>query len=180
MEFQSVVSVCSGRSFVELPVRAFPTVESAQARLDEAVARLEHLRRGQAPRPEVRTAECDWFGAEEMLTLARAYAAGRVAQVARESLPAEVQVIRVGPLFFVGWPAETFVDFALELKSSRPGVQLITLANGELQGYLVTQEAVDGGGYEASNALFESPKSARLLMQASLQLLRDLPESGLS
>ena len=47
----------------------------------------------------------------------------------------------------------------------------ISYANGELQGYLVTQEAADEGGYESSNAIFKSPESGELLLQKTFELL---------
>jgi hypothetical protein len=45
------------------------------------------------------------------------------------------------------------------------------MSNGELQGYLVTEEALAEGGYEASNALFKSPDGANILMDLAAELL---------
>jgi neutral ceramidase len=112
----------------------------------------------------------DWFGAEEGLTLAKAAEAGRLDAVYRSCLPAEIQAIRVGPWWFVGWPGEIFVEYALAVKAQRPHTFIISLANGELQGYIATEEAADGGGYEASNALF-APLSGQILVDATLELL---------
>ena len=50
--------------------------------------------------------------------------------------------MRIGPWFFVGWPGEAFVEFALMVKASHPNCYVISMANGELQGYLVTEEAM--------------------------------------
>jgi hypothetical protein len=41
-----------------------------------------------------------------------------------------------------------------------------------LQGYLVTQEAIDKNVYEAGNATFKSPDSPRMLVDATVKLLR--------
>jgi len=155
---------CASRG-VRLPMRTLDAPEVAQMQLDRAKARLEHLRTSEAPCTEVRTAECDWFGAEETLVLARAATSGRLAAAAEACLPAEVQVFHVGP-----W---CFVEFALRVKARRPNTYVISLANGELQGYLVTAEAVAEGGYEASNALFASPASGDLFVQTTLELLGD-------
>ena len=46
----------------------------------------------------------------------------------------------------------------------------ICLTNGELHGYLVTPEAAEEGGYEASNSLF-GPEAAEELYQSTLRLL---------
>lgn len=158
------------QTLVDLPVRDFGAVETARQRRDVALQCLEDLRSGDAPRVQVRTAEVDWFGAEEALVLAEAAAAGRVAGVAAECLPAEVQLISLGSWAFVGWPAEVFVEYALALKARCADTFLITLANGEAQGYLVTAEAAAEGGYEASNALFDGPEAGRRLLEATVAL----------
>ena len=157
---------------VYLPVREFASVADAERRLRHSLMRLEGLRRAKAPRAAVRTAECDWFGAAETVTLARAAADGRLADVVRSCMPAEVQCIRINDWNFVGWPGELFVEFALQVKAQRPNTFIINYANGELQGYLVTQQAVDEGGYEASNALFKSPEGGDAIVRATLELLK--------
>jgi hypothetical protein len=65
------------------------------------------------------------------------------------------------------------VEYALALKKRHPNVFPISLANGELQGYIVTQEAVAEGGYEASNALF-SWRSGPLLVEAAAELVAEM------
>ena len=87
-------------------------------------------------------------------------------------MPAEIQVIHIGPWTLVGWPGEVFVEFALRVKRHHPQTFVVTYANGELQGYLVTESAARDGGYEAANALFKSPESGKLLVDETLKLLR--------
>lgn len=160
------------RTTIEMPLRTFPSAAEAQQKLDQSIDRLERLRKSAAPRTQIRTAECDWFGAAETRTLAQAAADGRLADYAASCMPAEIQLIRIGQWNFVGWPGEMFVEFSLEVKARHPNTFIISYANGELQGYLVTRQAVDEGGYEASNALFQSPESGDLLVKATLDLLK--------
>jgi hypothetical protein len=157
---------------VVLPLREFPDEDVASERLHQARRNYERLVEAHASAPQVRTAECDVFGAEETLTLARASAEGRLAAYAATCLPAEIQILQVGPWTYLAIPGELFVEFALALESEFPNTFVVTLANGELQGYLVTEEAVREGGYEASNALFKSPDSGQLLIAAAGELLR--------
>lgn len=157
---------------VELPLRDFPNAAEAETKLSASIKRLADLRNARAPRAEVRTAECDWFGAAETLTLARAATDGKLARFAATCMPAEVQLIRIGDWKFIGWPGEMFIEFGLSIKARCPNAFIITYANGELQGYLVTQQAVDEGGYEASNALFKSPDGGKMLVDATLDLLK--------
>jgi hypothetical protein len=86
-------------------------------------------------------------------------------------MPAEISLMRIGPWSFAGWPGEAFVEFPLQVKSACPTCYVIALANGELQGYIVTEEAVRQGWYEASNALFSSPESGIALVRTTLELL---------
>jgi hypothetical protein len=157
---------------VDLPLRSFPSEADAKSKLDRAVERLAQLRSTNASRTDVRTAEVDWFGAQETLHLARASATGRVAQVAQTCMPAEVQLMRIGDWNFVAWPGEMFIEFALEVKAEHPNTFVISYANGELQGYVVTRQAVEEGGYESANAIFKSPESGEMLVQKTLELLR--------
>lgn len=157
-----------------LPVRSFPSSDEAQDRLTAARQRLDELRQAGAAKAAVRTAECDWFGAQETLTLARAAETGEVARAAETCNPAEVQVFRIGPALFIGWPGEVFVEHALAVRDRFPDAHIITLANGDLQGYLVTQEAVDEGAYEAGNAIMASPAGGDMLVAATCEVAEQL------
>jgi len=105
--------------------------------------------------------------------MAKAAAQGRLSQVYEAALPAEIQIIKIGQWAFVGWQGEIFVDYALSLKKLFTDTFVISCANGELQGYIVTKEANDEGGYEASNALF-SYKSGDIMVQKTAELLRTM------
>jgi neutral ceramidase len=174
MTFQDNVKLNAAVKLIdELPRKQFPGVEQARAALKNAVARLESLRKNNAPRQEVRTAECDWFGAEETLTLSKAAADGMLEQSYNRCLPAEIQAIKVGGWNFVGWQGEIFIEYALEVKQKAPESFVISLANGEMQGYIVTREAAEEGGYEASNALF-SYQAGEVFVNETLKLLKAL------
>ena len=71
----------------------------------------------------------------------------------------------MGPLRFVGWPGELFVEHALALKARASSVYVITLANGELCGYIATPAAVSQGAYEATNAIFTVANGPRFVEQ---------------
>jgi hypothetical protein len=91
--------------------------------------------------------------------------------------PAEIQVVRIGPWRFVAWPGEFFVEYGLQLKASAPDAFLITLANGELQGYIATPEADARGVYEARNAVF-APANGAAFVAATLKTLAGLGHAG--
>jgi neutral ceramidase len=91
--------------------------------------------------------------------------------VAASVMPAEIMLMRIGPWCFVGWPGEAFVEFSLAVKAKYPNCHVISLANGELQGYLVTEEAVRERWYEAMNSLFDCPRAGMMLVEKTLELL---------
>lgn len=173
-DFRDDVALAAGQRKVELVPNAFPPVGEAQASLREACGRYEELKRAGASSAAVRTAECVVFGCEESLTLARAQTSGEVAQWQERYRSAEVQSFRIGDLFVAALPGEQFVEYGLEIKSRAPGrTFVISLANGELQGYIVTPEAGIAGGYESAFALFR-PESGARMVTATLNLLQEL------
>lgn len=169
--FRPVEMVAARRVMLELEPRHFPSVEQAREVLRQTRARYGQLRAAGAPTQHVRTAECDVFGAEKTVLFAEAEADGRLEHAIRCASPAEIQVIRIGPWRFVGWPGEFFVEYGLALKARAPaGTYLVTLANGELQGYIATPEAVAAGLYEATNAVFAAQNGERFV-ERTLELL---------
>ncbi len=170
IEYTADVRLRARRTFIDPPRRDFPPIHETEKRLAMVRRRFERLKNDQAPPEIVRTAECDLFGAEETLTLARAAAEGRIDATYESILPAEIQLISIGPWTYIGWPGECFVEYSLTVKAERPDTFVISLANGELQGYIVTEEAETEGGYEASNSLFK-PHTGQLLIEATRKLL---------
>ena len=155
---------------LEAVPRQFPTPEAAAKRLALVRAHYARLKEEGAARQTVRTAECDVFGAEETAELARAALDGRLAAAIAQCMPAEIQAIAIGPWTLVGWPGEFFVEYALELRRRSPGTFVVTMANGDLQGYIVTEEAAARGCYEATNAVFAHSTGPRFIA-ATLALL---------
>ncbi len=173
IEFSDSVTLRAAQEYLELVRRGFPSVVDAEAHLKKSVETLERLRTTGASSQDVRTAECDWFGAEETLTLAKAAVDGKLDATYDKCMPAEIQILTVGEWSFAGWCGEVFVDFPLAVKAESDNVFIIALANGELQGYIVTEAAAAEGGYEASNALF-APESGDMMVAKTLTMLEML------
>ncbi|MFA9477548.1 neutral/alkaline non-lysosomal ceramidase N-terminal domain-containing protein [Phycisphaerales bacterium AB-hyl4] len=174
LEWRAELPVSCQSSQLQLPARRLPELDEAERRLTASAERFESLRQQGAPRPKVRTAEVDWFGAQRTLNLTRAAAEGGMQAAIDMRSPTEIQLITVGPWTFIAWPGEVFVEFGLKVKARHANVQLITYANGENGGYLVTREAVDEGGYEATSALFQSPDGGDALVAATLEQLESI------
>lgn len=180
IEHRADISVAAERVHTELTRRQMPSVAEAQQALDRSVARLRDLREAGAAREVVRTAECDWFGAEEALTLARASQEGWLASAYEACLPCEIQAIGLGPWIFVGWPGEIFVEYALAVREAHENVYAVSMANGELQGYIVTEGAARQERYEALNSIFDYRSGESLLRETRLlieRLRREHPDA---
>ena len=159
---------------LELPRRNMPSVEWAVANRDRAKAHFEELKANPAAdKRETRTAEVDWFGSEEALLLATLGANNELEDVYASCLPAEIQVIKVGDHRWAAWPGEVFVEFGLELKKAFKNVSLIGYANGDLQGYVVTREAVEKRYYESGNSFFDV-SAGYLMLEATQKLIEKL------
>ena len=176
MDFKSCVPISCRSGMVDLPLRALPSVAQAEAELQAARTRWEKLRRDGGPHAEVRTAECDCFGAEKTVVLAKTVESGELEAALASILPAEIQVFSIGPRTYVTWPGEMFVEFGLAVSAARPETCVISLTNGYLGGYLVTREAVDRRFYEAGNALLASPAAGELLVGATRRLIEKIPQ----
>ena len=178
--FKDWVPISVRHSSVMLPKKTFVPVEAAEKKVILVKNKLEKMRLDKAPASEIRTVECDWFGAEENKKLAEMTASREIDQIYQSVLPLEINVIGIDDSHFVFLPGEMFVEYSLIIKEKSP-VQtfVISLSNGVLAGYLVTEEAEEEGGYEASNSIFPA-KAGQIIVNEVLTILRekDLHEEG--
>ncbi len=154
----------------DLERKTFPKTEQAKKKLKKLLVKMEQMVEAHAPHPEIRTLECDIFGAEETVTLSELSENGELDKYYDLSLPAEIQLLVVGPWKFIGWSGEIFVEYGLAVKKQFEDTFVITMANGEFQGYIVTPEAAEEGGYEASNSLF-TPEAGNMLVRGTEKVL---------
>ncbi|MBI3985512.1 MAG: hypothetical protein HY343_01215 [Lentisphaerae bacterium] len=172
--FTSAVPLAGGLGQVTLPRRQLPSLEEAQRALAARHADYERLKKDRAGHGPVRTAECAIFGAEETVALSQAQQSGAIDAALAGYIPADVQALRIGEACVAGLPGECFVEYALAIKKRAPRKTfVVSLVNGELQGYIVTPEAAAAGGYEAANSLF-LPESGALLVNEALAMVEKL------
>lgn len=157
----------------DLPRRSFPDVAWAELQRDASRARFEELKKGSGTPQAVRSAEVDWFGSEELLYLSCKAHSGGLEPYYESCLPAEVQIIKVWEWIFAAWPGEIFVEYGLALKQRFEKFSLITCANGELQGYIVTKGSLEKGYYEAGNSLFDY-RTGELFQEQTIELLNSM------
>jgi len=170
-DFDSHPRLGSSSEKLSIQGKIFPSLAEATLQLDAARRNYDALRLAQAARAEIRTAECTVFGAEEVLTLAKAEASGEAEVLRHHAKEAEIQCFQLGEAFLVAWPGEFFVEYGLEVKAQASKRTFITtMANGELHGYIVTPEAAELGGYESRMSLFPAATGAKFV-ESTLGLL---------
>lgn len=173
ISFSADVPISVRQKLTDLPKRQFPSVEWAKKNRDDTKRKFEELRNSSASPQQIRTAEVDWFGSEELLFLSSLAQSNGLDSGYGTILPAEIQIIKIGDRAFIAWPGEVFVEYGLELKKQFGNISLITCANGELQGYLVTKEADDKGFYEAGNSFFDY-NAGEIMSEKTIELLTEM------
>ncbi len=172
VEYSADISLLVIQKNIDLPRRNFPELSQAKTNRDAALKHFEHLKNSSKNNQEIRTAEVDWFGAEELLHLTSLKQSGALEKAYQSCLPAEIQVIKIENWSFVAWPGEIFVEYLLTLKDRLKNTFLITLANGDLQGYIATKQAEKQGYYEASNSLFDT-LAGDVLVTETVKLIKE-------
>ncbi len=147
------------KSILDIPIREVP-----QDRLESARKAFEG--RSLVPAPTERNDIVN----RELLLLAEERAKD-------PNVHAELFAVKIGKSGIIGIPAEFFCELGLQIKS-RSNLKptfVIELANGCV-GYIPTEEAFLGGGYETdlvrSSKLI--PKAGEMVVQKSLELLNSL------
>lgn len=170
--FTGQLSLGAWQEMIDLKPKRFPSLKEAEGNLRAARQVYRKLRSSNAPRAEIRTAECTVFGAEEVYTLAEAEANGDADALRERYRQVELQLLEIGEHRLVAWPGEFFVEYGLSVKRNAPcHTWITTMANGELHGYIVTPEAEKLGGYEAQMSLFGAA-NGKTMVDRTLQLLK--------
>lgn len=168
VHFKNDIQLAAAISKVSLPRRKFPSSAIAQARLNKAQHKYQVLLRKNAPHGPTRTAEVNVFGAEEALYFSIAQESGELGKIFEQYNKAEVQVFQINNWAIVALPGELYVEYALQIKHlSHLPTAVISLANGELQGYIVTPGSK---GYEASFSIFQPSAGKRMVDRAVLMI----------
>jgi Neutral/alkaline non-lysosomal ceramidase, N-terminal len=151
--------------------RTLPSLAVAEANLTFRRSEFERLKTENAEHGPIRTAECSVFGAEESVFMATCAESGSLDACLEKYRGFEVQVLRIADTFIVALQGETFVEYSLDLKAKSPAQAfVICCANGETQGYIVTEEAT---GYEADNALF-APATGTAMVNKAVEMIKKL------
>lgn len=171
-DYQDWFTINNQQSQINLPQKKFMTLDEAEKKVILVKNKLDKMRLDKEDVKEIRTVECNWFGALENNQLAKMSVSGELEKIYKYVLPAEVNIIGLGDTRFVFLPGEIFVEYSLLIKELiNTKIFISTMSNGVLAGYIVTEEAEREGGYEASNSIFPA-KAGQLLLNTLNHLIK--------
>jgi len=156
-----------------LPVEPVPAVEETEGELKEAEERLERVKAGE---PEE---ELSLWRAERAVDHAKDRHELAAAGETEVKLPTSVQVIALGDIALIGYPAEVFFEIgeAVQAGSPFPITLPVTHVNGSI-GYMPIASAYEEGGYEINSrahhkGLGITPEAERAVTEASIEALQE-------
>lgn len=168
MEFTDDLNIDVRHTEIDLPERTFKSSAEAKSAMEAARARFASLK--DADYITMRNAELDMFGAEDLYYLALELEEGETFYA--NQLPCELEVIELNDTALLMTQGELFVELGLEIKekSKYDKTFVVELVNGELPGYIYTEEALNDGGYEVGNSIF-APEAGKKIVKAAVELL---------
>lgn len=91
---------------------------------------------------------------------------------AKETLTTEIQVMRIGDIYFLGLPGEILVEVGLQIKK-KAGLEnllVISLSNDAV-GYVCHSQAYEEGGYEPGSGTNLAKGAGEIMVEEALALL---------
>jgi len=160
-------------------LRELPSVAEAEAVLDGYRKQMAALKSAKAPYVEVQTCSRDCLGAEYTLRYARYRAEGKPYPPQEAGFPIEIQAFRIGDCCLVGLPGEIFVQYTLDIEKASPFVNtfVLTVTNGFLPGYVVSEEAAAKKLFEAGTSLM-TPQTGERIVHSAAELTHRLERTA--
>ena len=171
-EPRSALTIATVRHEFELPVDALPTADEARAAIEGLEARVEAVEAGE------RDAELAEWLLRRKLRGAREQLEKIESGEGVSGLPTSVQVLAIGDVALVGWPAEVFHEIGEQVRegSPFPTTLPVTHVNGSI-GYVPMAYAYEEGGYEINArahhvGLGITPEAEGVMVRETLEALR--------
>lgn len=86
----------------------------------------------------------------------------------------ELQVLKIGEVAVLGLPGEVFLELGMEIRRKSPFERplIAELCNQESEGYILTPQACDEGGYEPTASILRADAGGKLVTE-SVRLLEE-------
>jgi neutral ceramidase len=146
---------------LELKIKEFDSDEVCEAKIKDAVEKMERLKKENAPVALQRTAYVEWQGVDRYYSIKK--------KIDIETVITEMQLIRIGDWKIITTPGETFGEIGREIRKLDSSGKTVVLAytNGSV-GYIPNYETYKNPiGYEVNVALVNEDSEQRILDVAS-------------
>jgi len=158
------ITLFSAVESLKLVVRDFEADEVYEKIIADAEAKIEQLKKEDAPENIQRTAYVEWEGAVRPLKLKK--------MLTFDSLVSEMQLFKIGDWKIITTPAETFGEIGREIRKLDPTNKLtVTGYTNDSVGYIPDLNTFKNPvGYEVNSALFKED-TEQLLIKTAQKLL---------
>jgi Neutral/alkaline non-lysosomal ceramidase, N-terminal len=156
---------------IEMPLKKFDAPEKLEAEAEALRQAMEHARR-EGAEEDLRAATARYTQANWRAVAAREY-------FGKQTIARQMQAIRIGDIALLSVEGEPFAEIGLRIVESSPFAHTLFsgYSNGGF-GYIPTREAIQEGGYEATQGSPFSGGAADVVVDQGLKLLGELQEEA--
>lgn len=150
---------------VSIPLREFPSAETAEMEFRNIQDAWEKMKQSNGPASELRIAKTKLEGAQAQLVMSHGYGD-------RKRVDSEIQFIQLGDFAIISIPGEPFTQTVLDIKKSSPfSLTSVVSYGNDYLGYFPDEESIRVGTYEALVSPFKTG-AAEIIKDLSIKLLR--------
>ncbi|MFC1462752.1 hypothetical protein ACFLQU_04015 [Verrucomicrobiota bacterium] len=172
-EFTSDPVLSGSRTSIVPTRRTLPGLWDAQLAWGDRKAELQRLQQEGAPENQVRAALRGVVETDGLVYMVRSVDAGAIDGMLEPYGRVDVQVMRAAGKCIAGMPGVLYRAYGDKIREATGGKAVpASLANGELQGCIVTPEAAAAGDYSSLNSPF-APEVGDKLVDAVLSIVPD-------
>ena len=163
-DFTSDPVLSGSRTSVVPTKRGLPGLWDAQVAWGDSKAEVRRLQQEGAPEDQVRAAVRNLSETEGLVYMVRTVEAGAMNDMLAPYGRVDVQVMRAAGKCIAGMPGVLYRAYGDKIRESTAGRAVpVSLANGELQGCIVTPEAAAAGQFSVLNSPFEAEVGDKLV-----------------
>ena len=152
-------------------IRELPSQWDLNVQLGDTKSAFSRAMKNQADLDGIEAARNRMYSVEGTMSLMRALQAGAVKSLYEEYQPLEIQALQIGSRYLVGFPALLAPPYSNLLRERAGSAAVpVCLANGELQGLIVTPEEDQAAQYSVKNCIL-SPVVGENLINTGVGLL---------
>jgi len=171
-QFDADPLLAGKRENVTLPRQTLPVAINAKIKWGDAQVEYDRIKEAPDIDPVSRhAARLAVASTKGTVLVTQLMQSGKAEDILQDYDPLEVQVLRIGKTALVTLPGMLASHYGRKLReNTEPPAQAICLANGDLQGYVVREQAAHAGSFGPMPGPF-GPEAGDLLVETALRLI---------